>query len=126
MSLSYQANIISPCCNHFTINGTDYVFCSKCGKQLTNINESNMIVDMKYNTNCKNNTNNVYNVNLWHDARNWADDETLRLINIKCKECDSYCRFARDLTNEHIYICSNINCRCVYNSYLERIDTKTV
>lgn len=113
-----QSHIISECCNAFTIIDKKEYICTKCGQPCKDIAEGDtaMIIN-KYNINAKNNINNVFNTNLWHDAMNWYNDETLRLVNHKCDDCGSYCRFARDLTGEIIYICSNKNCRHVFSKY---------
>ena len=123
MDKVYKEHILSPCCNAFTNLYRETYYCTRCGEGFSKIDaKTNAVVKTRSNTNFENNINNIYNYNLWHDARNWYNDETLQLINFECPLCKSYCRFARDLLGEAIYICSSEKCKCVFNEDKKRID----
>ena len=114
--------LISKCCNAFTVIQDKLYICTRCGKPCKEICKGDKaIICNKYNTAAENTVNDVYNVNLWHDAMNWYDDGTLMTINVKCPDCKHYMKFARDLTGAAIHICTNAECRHVYRDN-KRVD----
>lgn len=114
--------ITSECCKAFTVIVDGTYICTSCGLPCQNIEEGEtVIVTNKFNLNGDHFMDETHNINLWHDARNWYNDPTLQLVNHKCVDCGSFCRFARDYNNNSMFICSNPKCRHVFNDKV-RID----
>ena len=123
-NFAHKSLIISDCCNAFTVLHGHDVICTSCGKLCHQVEPNELvIVSNKYNINADAVNNGTLTINEWHNAMNYCDDPTYRLLNIKCKDCGYYCRFARDISKEPMYICSNPKCAHVFNEH-DRIDNK--
>lgn len=123
-NFAHTALIISDCCNAFTVIHGHDVYCTKCGNLCHEVQPDELvIIANKYNFNADTISNGTLTINEWHNAQNYCEDDTYRLINFKCKDCGAYCRFARDIAKEPIYICSNVKCAHVFNNH-GRVDDK--
>lgn len=119
---SHRDCIVSECHKAFTvIVGENYV-CTQCGVPCQNINkDETVMISNKFNLSSSHTMDEAQNINLWHDAKNLYNDHTLQLVNHKCTDCGTCCRFARDYNNNAMFICSNKDCRHVFNEKI-RID----
>jgi len=112
-----DAKILSPCCQSFTtIDQLGRIICSACGHQCYEYiqDTDEFILESRSNMHKQSRSNDMYNVNAWHYAKNLYDDYTLKLCSYKCPDCGAYCRIARDNCGKLIMICTNFKCRHVW------------
>ena len=115
MSQNIIDTLISECCQAFVVPSANGYICTACGK-MQKMKGDTIILANSYNYKLTNAHGAIHNMNYCHDAMNWYDDDTLEIVNYKCPDCGSLCRFGRDLNQSAIYICTNKDCRHVWNN----------
>ena len=109
----------SPCCDMFVVSHHEYVICTGCKKILKKLDVSDNVV-MRYKSNTNKQTHirpkiSIDEMNLENEKlKRYAIDETFELCDKKCPKCGSESRYCRKGTGELIYICSNEDCREVF------------
>lgn len=114
---SYESKLFtSSCCHAFnTYSGTS-IICSECGKTIGQLPKGrHLAISVRFN---ENNTDNVSGdlISAFRaKAKRFSEDPTYELCSMKCPKCGAYSRYARDPQGNLIFICSNTDCRHVFD-----------
>ena len=107
------SNLISECCNAFTINNGNVIYCTNCNKELHKIENEDVTIGVSYNPNPEIVSTINVSSSFIQTAKRLAKDETCMLTEKLCCKCKNKCRFLRDNSGKPVYVCSN--CREVQN-----------
>lgn len=106
----------SNCCKAFnTYNGVS-IICSECGRNIGQVPENHhLTIGVRFNEHNIDNVSGDIVASFRNKARRFADDPTYELCSMKCPTCKTYSRYARDPQGNLVFICSNPNCRTVFD-----------
>ena len=112
--------IVSPCCKAFNMFVDDKRICTQCGKVYPAIDNkvgSELTTSIVYNiSETKNNM--IISGELIQEFHNKfkrnANDITCMITEMKCPECNSYCRMSRDQEANRLFVCTK--CRNVFSA----------
>ena len=110
----------SPCCDMFVITVNKQIICTGCKRVIKELNESENVI-MRYKMNTSNGKTICPKVGCDDDdhetekLKRYAVDETFELCDKQCPKCNSNSRYCRKHTGELVYICSNKDCRNVFD-----------
>lgn len=106
----------SKCCHQFNIHDGPICICSGCQRMITQLEDDEVLtIDVKFNGQLESNVSADIQNNFRLRARRFATDPTYEMCSKKCPKCGSLCRYARDPQKNIIFICSNAECRNVFN-----------
>lgn len=114
---SYDARLFtSKCCKAFnTYSGTS-IICSQCGRTIGQVPKGqHLAISVRFNEHNTDNVSGDIVASFKVKAKRFADDPTYELCSAKCPKCKSYSRYARDPQGNLIFICSNEDCRNVFD-----------
>lgn len=115
---AYDSNLFtSKCCHAFNVyNGTTYI-CSQCNRVINQLkDDETLTISVKFNDTSQTNVSGDIIHAFRVKAKRFALDPTYELCATKCPKCGSYTRYARDPQETIIFICSNPDCREVFDS----------
>lgn len=112
--------IVSPCCKAFNMFVDDKRICTQCGKVYPAIDNkvgSELTTSIVYNiSETKNNM--IISGELIQEFHNKfkrnANDITCMITEMKCPECNNYCRMSRDQEANRLFVCTK--CRNVFSA----------
>ena len=107
----------SPCCHAFnTYNGIS-IICSECGNITGKLPKGkHLTIGVRFNANNEDNVSGDIIASFRLKAKRFSDDPTYELCSAKCPKCKSYSRYARDPQGNLLFICSDPNCRTVFDN----------
>lgn len=113
----------SKCCHAFnTYSGTS-IICSECGNTIGQLPKGQLLaISVKFNANNTDNISGDIIAEYRHKAKRFADDTTYELCSMQCPKCKSLSRYTRDPQNNLLFICSNTNCRNVFDQNNDTFD----
>lgn len=105
---------ISTCCKAFLLYEGITCKCSACGKEITKITGSPLIIGVKFSDSNNSNVSSDAINNYKQLCKRFATDPTYELCAVKCKKCGSYCRYSKLPQGNFVYICSSEKCRDIF------------
>lgn len=100
-------NLISDCCNAFTINNGNIIYCTNCNSILHTIEDEDVIIGVTYSQDAEIVSTINVSSSFIQTAKRLAKDETCMLTEKLCSKCHNKCRFLRDNSGKPVYVCSN-------------------
>lgn len=100
-------NLISDCCNAFTINNGNIIYCTNCNSILHTIEDEDVIIGVTYSQDPEIVSTINVSSSFIQTAKRLAKDETCMLTEKLCSKCKHKCRFLRDNSGKPVYVCSN-------------------
>lgn len=107
---------ISTCCKSFVLYEGITCKCSSCGKEITKIKDTPLIIGVKFNGDSITNTSADSINNYKQVCKRFAIDPTYEIIDKKCPKCKTNVRITKSPQGQYIYICSNAKCREVFDA----------
>jgi hypothetical protein len=110
----------SPCCNMFVVSVDRRIICTGCKQIIKDLVQKDNVI-MRYKSNANNNKTIRPKIGMQEleneneKLKRYAIDDTYELCDKKCPECGSFSRYCRKFTGELVHICSNANCRTVFD-----------
>lgn len=125
---SYDINLFtSQCCKAFnTYSGTS-IICSQCGRTIGQLPEGKQLsISVRFNEHNTDNVSGDLVAAFKVKAKRFSSDPTYEICSAKCPKCKNYARYARDPQGNLVFICSNPDCRNVFDQYaLSKVENKT-
>lgn len=105
---------ISTCCKAFVLYEGITCKCSACGKEITKIKGTPLIIGVKFSDSNTANISADAISNYKQLCTRFATDPTYELCPVKCPKCSSFSRYSRLPQGQFVYICSSPKCRNVF------------
>ena len=105
---------ISTCCKAFILYEGISCKCSACKREIAKVGEKPLIISVKFSDGNTSNVSSDTIENYRRIASRFATDPTYELSSVRCPKCGTNARYSRLPQGQFIYICSNKNCRNVF------------
>lgn len=113
----------SKCCHAFnTYSGTS-IICSECGNTIGQLPKGqSLTISVRFNANNADNISGDLITEYRYKAKRFSEDVTYELCSMTCPKCKSLARYTRDPQGNLLFICSNAECRNVFDQDNDTFD----